>query len=106
MRCGPADRAFWRYHQTNRAGIEARTQDQGAVTSEGGINEILGEPLRLRLGANENCHAENHARETQDECTLAMPEEAQRNMKSGRHRWSNRGAIFVTRCRTSLPGRS
>ena len=80
------DRAFRRDHQPGGAGFEARAQDQRAVAAECGVDEILGEPLRLRLRANENRHAENDAAEAQDERALAMAQEAQRNVKWRRHR--------------------
>ena len=48
--------------------------------------KFLREPLGLRLGANENRHAENDAAKAQDERALAMAEEAQRDVERRRHR--------------------
>ena len=67
---------------------EAQRSRMRAVTSEGGIDEIFGEPLGLRLRANENRDAEDDAGKTQDERALAMAQEAQRDVEWRRHRWS------------------
>ena len=81
-RRGSADRAFRRNHQAGGAGFKARAKNERAIASERGIDEVLGESLRLRLRANENRHAENDAEETQDERALAMAQEAQRDVEA------------------------
>jgi len=48
--------------EADLARLEALAQDEGAITSKSGIDEVLRESLRLRLNTDKEGHSKNHAR--------------------------------------------
>ena len=67
------------------ARTKARSQDDRTVAANGRFDEILRETLRLCLGANENGHAENHAKKTEQQRSFAVYRKAQAEVKRRRH---------------------
>ena len=81
-----ARRTLRRNDQYSIVGTKAPGKDERSVGSNGRVDEILGEALRLRLGANEDRDAKHDADETEQQRTFAMGRKTQTDVKGGRHR--------------------
>ncbi len=79
-------RTLRRDEQYSVVGTKAPVKDERSVGSNGRVDEILSEALRLRLGANEDCDAKHDADETEQQRTFAMGRKTQTDVKGGRHR--------------------
>jgi hypothetical protein len=77
--------------------------DKRAVAPDVGLDEITGEALRLRLRANEDCDTENDTAQTQKQCSLAIRQKTQGNVKWRRHGAFGGGGALITRWRTGWP---
>src|SRR6516165_9513597 len=72
-------------HESFVARAKTRSQDDRTVAANGRFNEILRETLRLCLGADENGYAENHAKKTEQQRSLAVNRKAQTDIKRRCH---------------------
>jgi hypothetical protein len=81
-----ARRTLRRDEQCSVVGTKAPPKDERSVGSNCRVDEILGEALRLRLGANEDRDAKHDADETEQQCAFAMGRKTQTDVKGGRHR--------------------
>jgi len=79
---------------------ETRPDDERAVAADVGLDEIAGEPLRLRLCADEDCDTENDTAQTQKQCPLAMRQKTQGNVKRGGHGAFGGAGALIVRSRT------
>ena len=77
---------FRRDHERLVTRPKTGPDDERAIAADVGLNEVARESLRLRLSTDENCDAENDSAQAQKQCTLAMRQKTQGNVKWGCHR--------------------
>ena len=91
---------FCRDHERLVTRPKTGPDDERAIAPDVGLNEVARESLRLRLSTDEDCDAENDSAQAQKQCTLAMRQKTQGNVKWGCHRAFGGGGELTMRCRT------
>ena len=94
---------FRRDHERLVTRPKTGPDDERAIAPDVGLNEVARESLRLRLRADEDCDAENDSAQTQKQCTLAMRQKTQGNVKRGCHGAFGGGGALIMRWRTGWP---